>query len=183
MIPHPSAPTLIAIAGIPGSGKTTIGRAVATELGAALLDLDTLTNPLVRVLADQLGAGDNFDHPALRGAVREARYRSLKDAAADVASAGISAVVVAPFTTELAEAAAWQAFSAGAQHALLIEVRIDPSSAAQRRAARGLPRDLAGSGQVTDLPAPSTVAHLAVDGTQPVEDSVAAIVAAVRAQG
>lgn len=60
------------VAGSPGSGKSTLGRAVAARLGACVLDLDTATNPLLAQLAALTGAGDDLDHPSLRGPIRDA---------------------------------------------------------------------------------------------------------------
>lgn len=179
-----SGPTWVfAVGGLPGSGKTTIGRALATAAGGALLDNDTLTNPLLAQIAALTGAGDDLDHPSLRGAVRDARYACLRDAGAEVAGVGCSVVLVAPFTAELADPAAWQQFAAplrasGAVGVLLVQTLIDPAVALRRRAARGLMRDrkLAGdrdlAGDVTDGDTgraaapmfPSGVADLFVDG-------------------
>lgn len=153
MMPPPPAttPFVVSVGGPPGAGKTTLGRALAVALRAALLDLDTLTNPLVEQIAVRAGAGADPDHPALRGAVRRARYECLRDTAADVAGCGCSAVLVAPFTEELADPSAWAAFARlliaagpGPDQGLvprLVDVVTDPEIAMTRRALRGLPRD------------------------------------------
>jgi mannitol-1-/sugar-/sorbitol-6-phosphatase len=50
----------VAVAGVAGSGKSTLGRALARALGAPLLDLDSLTNPLLDALPPEVftpGAG------------------------------------------------------------------------------------------------------------------------------
>lgn len=139
------APVLIAVAGIPGSGKTTIGRAAARLLGAALLDLDVLTNPLLQRLSDAVGADGFLGHPALGGATRRARYECLAGVAADLLTGGLPVVAVAPFTDELAESPQWQAFCAlaHAPTALLVQVQVPAEVAVDRRRRRGLPRDLA----------------------------------------
>ncbi|MDQ6658154.1 MAG: ATP-binding protein [Actinomycetota bacterium] len=159
----------VAVGGIPGSGKSTLARAVAGRLVAALLDLDTLTNPLLTLLAGTVGAGDDLDHPSLRGAVRDARYRCLADTVTQVVSAGCSAVAVAPFTAELAESVAWQTFSGPAIEqatgSMLICVHVDPSVARQRRLDRGLPRDLSFR-ELESAPAPAArTPHICADGT------------------
>ena len=38
---------VVAVAGVAGSGKSTLGRALAVGLGLPLLDLDAVTNPLL----------------------------------------------------------------------------------------------------------------------------------------
>lgn len=42
-------PTVL-VAGVAGSGKSTLAMALAQELGLPVLDLDTLTNPLLDAL-------------------------------------------------------------------------------------------------------------------------------------
>ena len=70
---------VVCVAGQPGSGKTTLGVALADRMGAVVLDMDTATNPLIAAIADLIGAGDDWDHPGLGGPVRAARYRCLVD--------------------------------------------------------------------------------------------------------
>ncbi|MDT4976001.1 MAG: hypothetical protein QOG98_1759, partial [Pseudonocardiales bacterium] len=66
-----AAPALV-VCGAPASGKSTLGRALATRLGAAILDQDVLTAPLVAVVSALLGSAD-LDSPELAGATRAAR--------------------------------------------------------------------------------------------------------------
>ena len=40
-------PGTVAVAGVAGSGKSTLGRALATALHLPLVDLDAVTNPLL----------------------------------------------------------------------------------------------------------------------------------------
>jgi hypothetical protein len=141
--PSDGRPLVIAVGGLPGSGKSTLGRQLAIVLRAALLDLDTLTNPLIAQIAGLTEAADDLDHPSLRGSVRQARYACLRDACADVAGAGVAVVMVAPFTAELRSRSAWAEFSAplAAGRPLLIDTVVDPGLALRRRIRRGLPRD------------------------------------------
>ncbi|MFX6759512.1 shikimate kinase, partial [Acinetobacter baumannii] len=48
---------MIVVAGVAGSGKTTLGRALATRLGAPLVDLDSVTSPLLDALPDEALGG------------------------------------------------------------------------------------------------------------------------------
>jgi len=49
--------TLIVIGGLPGTGKTTIARAVAREIGAVYLRLDSVETPMFAAGFDVQGAG------------------------------------------------------------------------------------------------------------------------------
>jgi hypothetical protein len=50
--------------------------AMASRLGAALLDLDVATGPLTQVVSDLIGVRD-LDDPVLAGLTRDARYDTL----------------------------------------------------------------------------------------------------------
>jgi predicted kinase len=168
-------PGLWCFAGPPGSGKSTLGRAVAARVGACMLDLDTATNPLIAHIAALTGAGDDLDHPSLRGAVRSARYRCLTDLAAENVRVGRSVVLVAPFTREGADAEAWQQLAHAMSPAVpfLIWVDVPPAVALQRRQQRRLARDrtaslLTGHELGAEFPRP-VVDHLLANGAAPTE--------------
>lgn len=138
----------ICVAGPPGSGKTTLGTALARSTGAVALDLDVLTNPLLAVLAEVVGAGGDLDHPSLRGRVRESRYACLVDTAATQLGHGHDVVLVAPFTAESAEARRWATLQsrlqqAGADRVVLLWLDLSPSLIAARLRERGAERDVA----------------------------------------
>lgn len=177
--PTPSAlgARVIVIGGLPGSGKTTVGALLARTIGAALLDQDTVTNPLIAEIAALTGAGDDLDHPSLRGAVRDARYACLRDTAAEISSLGCPVVVVAPFTAEMIDPVAWQQFSSDFHSSLLVAITIDPAESLRRRLSRGHVRDqkLGGSAPaVGGFPVGGHV-DLVLDGALPPEDLVAEI--------
>lgn len=173
------------VTGPPGSGKSTLGAALAVRTGAALLDQDVVTGPLVAVLAGLVGAGDDLDHPALRGPVRDARYAAVLDTAAAQLGAGLDVVLVAPFTREVADREAWSALerrlrSDGAAHVDLLWLDCPPDLLLGRLRARGAARDLArlepGTAQ-TFLAAlrPPAVPALRVDATATVGEQLAAV--------
>ena len=58
----------------PATGKTTLATALAPHLGAAVLDLDVATGPLVRVVSEPIGV-DDLDDPVLAGLKSGARPR------------------------------------------------------------------------------------------------------------
>ena len=138
-IPEPFA---IAVAGVAGSGKSTLGRAVAARLHAPLLDLDTLTNPLLDRLGDGV-FGSHWLSSVHAAAVRQGRYAALRATAADVLGTAGSVVLVAPFTAELAGGAAWTDLVGAVGPATLRMVQIvgSPGLFARRRAARATERD------------------------------------------
>lgn len=146
---HPD-PLALVVTGPPGSGKSTLGRELARLLRAALLDQDVLTQPLTALIAELTGAGGDLDHPAMTGPVRRARYDTVLDVAADNLRSGGPVVLVAPFTRELADPAAWAELTARLAPApvVLIRVRVPAQVLLSRRASRALPRDLAAAGRI-----------------------------------
>ncbi|GAB3617966.1 hypothetical protein GCM10027416_25230 [Okibacterium endophyticum] len=137
-LPHPIA---VAVTGIAGSGKTTLGRAIAGALGAPLLDLDSLTNPLLDHLAEAFGG--HWLESAHAAQIRAGRYAVMRDTAADVLRSAGSVVMVAPFTAELQGGAEWAALTEALAPATVHVVHLDGDAElfAARRAQRGAVRD------------------------------------------
>src|SRR5438093_9755455 len=67
----------IAVAGVAGSGKSTLGRALATVMCLPLLDLDAVTNPLLDRLAGPALRGHWLESPYGRD-IRDGRYAALR---------------------------------------------------------------------------------------------------------
>ncbi len=130
----------VAVSGVAGSGKSTLGRGVAAALKLPLLDLDTLTNPLLDRLQD---GRDHWLAAPQAAPIREARYAALLAVAREVVATAGGAVLVAPFTAELRGGPQWQALvEAVAPTPLrLLHLHGDPELFAARRAHRGEPRD------------------------------------------
>jgi sugar-phosphatase len=169
----------IVVAGAAGSGKSTLGLSLARSLGAALLDLDTLTNPLLELLGDDLSQGAHWNDPALRPVIRPARYAVLRAAVADQRAAGADAVLVAPFTAELQGDEEWRLLAEAAGGApYVVWLSASPELLASRRRGRGAARDV----HVVD-PAPDAspqVPHLRVDASLPTEQQLAEVRRALR---
>ena len=89
----------VLLTGWPAAGKSTVGRALARRLGAALVDQDTATAPLVAVVAGLVGT-DDLDDQRLAGPTRTARYETVTALAEDNLRIGTPVVLVAPFTRE-----------------------------------------------------------------------------------
>lgn len=133
---------MVAVAGVAGSGKSTLGRELAVRLRAPLIDLDAVTNPLLEALpADALG-GHWLSSPHA-SAIRDGRYAALRAVAADAVATAGAAVLVAPFTAELKGGAAFDLLAAAVAPARLLIVHLagDENLLASRRAQRGEDRD------------------------------------------
>ncbi|RKR75191.1 AAA family ATPase [Frondihabitans australicus] len=110
LTPQPAATTTgraILVCGVPASGKTTFGRELARHLGYALLDLDTVTNPLFEYVGGEFLVDVPTAEAPTRATVNDVRYQCLFDTAAEIMSVGVSVVVIAPFTSERTFPAAW----------------------------------------------------------------------------
>ncbi|PKW27260.1 AAA family ATPase [Phycicoccus duodecadis] len=139
---------LLCVGGAPGAGKTTVGARVARVVGAALVDLDSVTTALVEAVAAGFGEDADLDAPRY-AALREARYACLDAVVGDCLRAGSDVVAVAPFTREAADARAWRrgARARGAASVTLVWLDVDPAVAAARAAVRGFARDRAKAGR------------------------------------
>lgn len=133
----------IAISGEAGSGKSTLGRALARELRLPLIDLDSVTNPLL----DALPARRHWLTGSDTGAIRDGRYAALRAVARDAIGTSGGAVLVAPFTAELGGGAAWDALQDACGPVQLVRVVGDPALFAARRSRRGEARDAHRSNQ------------------------------------
>lgn len=138
----PSGPHAVIVAGEAGSGKTTLGTELARALSLTLLDLDSLTNPLLDALVPSV-----LDTHWLTGPhapqIRAGRYGALRAVAHDVIAAGQGVVLVAPFTAELAGGAEWEELADALRPAdpRVLYLAGSPDALAIRRAKRGEDRD------------------------------------------
>ncbi|MBB3666125.1 sugar-phosphatase [Prauserella sediminis] len=155
-------PLAVGVSGPAGSGKTTLGRHLAAALGAPLLDLDSLTTPLLDRMHGPVFA-EHWLAPPHRDTIRDARYAALRATATDVVATAGTAVLVAPFTAELAGGRAWRELTEALAPAELqmVHLRGAPELFARRRAGRGAARD---SHRPADSPsAAPAVPHTGVD--------------------
>ena len=89
------------IAGLPASGKTTYGKALATRLRAAFLDIDTVTEPVVKAGLQLSGNDpDDRDSPLFKQSFRNPIYETLFQVAHENLR-HINVVLVGPFTSEM----------------------------------------------------------------------------------
>lgn len=150
------------MAGVAGSGKSTLGRAIAVAMRLPLLDLDALTNPLLDRLADGASPGHWLSSPH-SAAIRDGRYAALRAVARDVVATSGGAVLVAPFTAEMRGGPEWAGLvgSVAPSELRLIHLRGAAELVAARRAARGEPRDA--HRLPTEEAVVPAVPHIAVD--------------------
>jgi predicted kinase len=170
----------VVLSGAPATGKSTVGRALACALGAAVVDLDTATAPLVAVVAGLLGVSD-LDDARLAGPTRDARYETVVALAEDSLAVGTPVVLVAPFTAERGDGTAWQTLAdrlrAAGGAPTLVWLRLQPEAVVERLRARGAARDEAKLGDAQAYLArlstdPPRSPHLAVDADRPVPEIV-----------
>lgn len=92
--------TCYIVLGAPASGKSTYARALAARCGAALVDIDTATEPVVRAALSSQGRDpDDRDSAFFKEHFRQPIYDALFQIARENLGQ-IDAVVVGPFTSE-----------------------------------------------------------------------------------
>lgn len=181
----------VLLSGPPASGKTNLSHLVARQLRAAVIDQDVATGPLVSVVQQLVGVGD-LDDERLAGLTREPRYRVVVDLAVDNLATGMPVVLVAPFTAERADPAAWAAthgrLAAAGGAPLLVWLRLEPTEVLRRVRERGASRDAAKlADEATYLARlatacqPPVVSHLALDANLPPDVLARAVLDAISA--
>jgi predicted kinase len=174
------------VCGVPGSGKTTFARGLARRLRWALLDLDTLTNPLFEYAGGEFLVDVPTAEPTVRATVNDVRYTCLFDTARENLALGINVILVAPFTSERTFPAAWARLTerlAVPDHSVhLAWLDTPPAEVVKRMRLRGAARDIEKLKEshrflTPDVTAPPGVVHTRVDGLQTPTEQVAQFVA------
>jgi predicted kinase len=89
------------VCGTPGAGKTTYAKQIAADTGAMLLDIDTVTERLVRVALAEAGhSPDDRDSDYFKDTYREPIYEVLFDIARENLPY-TDVIIVGPFTREI----------------------------------------------------------------------------------
>lgn len=164
--------TTIIVCGSPGAGKSTQAARLAAERNATLLDIDTVTEPLVRIAL--AGAGhepEDRDSGYFKQTFREPIYDTLFAIARENLPVR-DVIIVGPFTREIRDPAWPQKLREILGGPVEVNyVRCDPEVRRQRLEARGNPRDRA---KLDDWDnhvryygdeSPPAFEHVLVDGT------------------
>ena len=160
------------VCGSPGSGKSTYAEQLASLHHATLLDIDPVTERLVRLALAQSGQDvDDRDSEYFKSTFRAPIYETLFDIArGNLAIQDV--VLVGPFTKELRE----PNWPSGLSEALGVTVEIHyvqcpPKERKRRLVSRGNTRDLAklkdwdNHIQYYGLESPPVFEHVLVDGS------------------
>ena len=137
-------PKVIIVCGTPGSGKTTHAKQLAADSKATLLDIDTVTERLVKVGLVASGySPDDRDSEYFKRTYREPIYQALFDIARENLPFH-DVVITGPFTKEIQDPD-WPAKLAGelGNPVEVHYVQCAPEIRRQRLAARGDARDRA----------------------------------------
>ena len=136
--------TATVVCGNAGVGKSTLGARLAAEQRAVLLDMDTCSERLARLVLRAHGLDENDrDSPEYKRLLRAPVYETVFDIAhANLAHAPV--VIVGPFTQERRDPhwPAWLGERLGAPIEI-VYVHCAPAEQRRRIEARGNPRDAA----------------------------------------
>jgi sugar-phosphatase len=136
------------VAGLPGTGKSTFGRAFADATGAVFIDRDTLMDPIVDAGLVAAGHAPGAHHTdTFLTTFNMPAYRAAEDVARDIALGGIGVVLVGCYTMQAAEGRGWwddltsRMASVNARTRLLW-LDLDRREHRRRLEARAAPRDV-----------------------------------------
>lgn len=162
----------IVVCGSPGSGKSTYAEHLASVHHATLLDIDPVTERLVRLALAQAGQDvDDRDSEYFKSTFREPIYETLFDIARENLAIQ-DVVLVGPFTKELRDPLWPSSLSKALGAAVEIHyVQCPPEIRKHRLASRGNARDLAklkdweNYVQYYGSESPPVFEHVMVDGS------------------
>jgi predicted kinase/predicted DNA-binding protein (UPF0251 family) len=143
---EPRQPRVFLIGGYAGSGKSELARVLSRLTGAAIIDKDTITRPVVERLLEDLGrpAHDRESQTYLEQ-VRPHEYEALLATIQENAEVGVGVIATAPFIREFKDGAWIERVSTRLNAAgvglTLVWVRCDASTMHTYLKRRGAARD------------------------------------------
>lgn len=167
---------LVFIAGPAGSGKSTLGDAIAEAWESPHIDFDAATMRVVREVAL---AYPTWTEAQVLAHARTDRYVALRDAVLEAMRVHPRVVISAPLRLESSSAASWREWTdpmvKGGSTVQLVWLQLATAERQRRMALRGLARDaeaLAGPGAPTT---PPEAADRILDASLPVAELVAQV--------
>lgn len=135
----------VVVAGSPCAGKTTLVAAIAAELGAAIVDKDTLEWPLANAAMAAAGL-DPFAHESelYKSVLKHAVYETMERVAEQNTRCRLPVVLVAPFSSHVKDPEWYSRLQArlGVHRLLVIWATARPDVLLARKAKRAAGRDL-----------------------------------------
>lgn len=100
---------LIVIAGCAGSGKTTVGKELAKQLGFAYIDKDTVTREFTDFILTELGSFEGDRESELyKTKILPVEYRVTFKVCREVLDMGVSVVLTIPFIGQIRDWTKWE---------------------------------------------------------------------------
>jgi predicted kinase len=132
------------VCGTPGSGKSTYARQLSAERHATVLDIDTVTERLVRIALSESGRSqDDRDSEYFKHTFREPIYDTLFDIARENLPAQ-DVIIVGPFTKEIKDPNWLDKLSLNLGGPVEVHyIQCPPDIRKKRLASRGDARDMA----------------------------------------
>lgn len=137
---------LILVGGVPGSGKTYIGKELARRIGV-FVDKDTISRFFAEPMLKLLGShADDRESETYLANVRNVEYETMMKHAMENLELGRSVICSAPFIREFNDEQWLDDIQLEAElidaEVVKIWIHVDPATARERIVARGASRDL-----------------------------------------
>ncbi|CAM3860551.1 AAA family ATPase [Vreelandella rituensis] len=182
---------LILIGGMPGSGKTLIGKALAGRLGL-FVDKDTVSQFFTEQMLQLLGSHvDDRESGVYLGKVRDIEYETMMKHALENLALGHTVICSAPFIREFGDPQWLDGIHFEAElldaDVIKIWIHVDPRTARERILSRGASRDvwklINWDTYISTIPktAPSNIGAVVIDNScrpeSPLFEQIEAVVA------